>query len=861
MWRRKSWLVKEFLEERDFDAVFFNEHHGSGYYTLAAKRAGIPRFKDRTHCVITHGSIEWVFDVNDQYIARPSDIEMIGLERRSVEWADVVIGPSEYLLRKYESYGWSLPERTYVQPYPFRLPPVEPSSAPVDVNELVFFGRLETRKGLWLFCEALDRISEKLRGRVVTFMGRVTDVGGVPSAALILAKASHWPFRVRLLMQLNQSDAIDYLKQPGRLAVMPSLADNSPCVIYECLDQRIPFVATSGTGADELIALDCWDDVMVEPSVRALSERLSTVLDRGAALARPRFDAEDNLRAWSALGHWLGTAGEAGASGTPDREAPAPFGSRRMLLVTLDFGGGAVGALADQIARHAKRYGGSMKCMILTSRRGEARALLEELVSSSVTSAAVRVLGTDVVDAAIEAIGSADIVFFTDADHEVLPHFVVAAMSAITQRGVAAVSCVSAERQEADGPLRITELPCGDLPAAGGLGLPIGSSVWGARSEDIRGLLTRDAIYREEADDLVPAFDLGQALMHRLILSEKEVVLVPTVGAIRTRHAGGFTRRRHWYGDAVATARSLGIAPFVHSGGAAWLGINAARQTRPFEPEEIAGLGLPPEHPLNLVDQTGTSLAGLSRLAAAMGRPDQAIGLRSDWDEDLSEARSLLELAQTAAEVRRRIDLMAVLVAQRSGRRSSFLSDRGSAPEMEGEDLRQRLLAAMARRKGVDRNERPKAQPRSQADLSDEAGGSGELVEALGRSASLGTARAFSEGIELRPAEDASQVSLGMISSGRLTFVDVPLAGHQRIVADLSFGEQLAPRVRLRVFDQVTGGEIARAEGGVLGQGRPRVMADLPGVFELVCVEFVVEVEGGSPGTPLGLDLKRFIID
>ena len=143
MWRRKSWLVKEFLEERAFDAVFFNEHHGSGYYTLAAKRAGIPRFKDRTHCVITHGSIDWVFDVNDQYIARPSDIEMMGLERRRVEWADVVIGASSCLL----------------QQYPIRLTRVQPSALHTDVNELVFFGRLETRKGLWLFCEALDRIS------------------------------------------------------------------------------------------------------------------------------------------------------------------------------------------------------------------------------------------------------------------------------------------------------------------------------------------------------------------------------------------------------------------------------------------------------------------------------------------------------------------------------------------------------------------------------------------------------------------------------------------------------------------------------------------------------------------------------
>lgn len=99
-WLQKSWLVKQHLALHDFDAVYFNEHHGSGYYTLAAKRAGLKPFVNRVHCVITHGSIEWVFNTNDQRLNRATDLEMIGVERRSVEWADVVIGPSQYLLKE-----------------------------------------------------------------------------------------------------------------------------------------------------------------------------------------------------------------------------------------------------------------------------------------------------------------------------------------------------------------------------------------------------------------------------------------------------------------------------------------------------------------------------------------------------------------------------------------------------------------------------------------------------------------------------------------------------------------------------------------------------------------------------------------
>lgn len=861
MWRRKSWLVKEFLDRRDFDAVVFNEHHGSGYYTLAAKRAGIPRFAGRTHCVITHGSIEWVFDVNEQYISRPSDVEMMGLERRSVEWADVVVGPSEYLLRRYEAYGWTLPERTYVQPYPFRFDDVEPKSTMAGVSELVFFGRLETRKGLWLFCETLDQISERLRGHVVTFMGRMTDIGGVPSAALILERASRWPFRVRLLTQLNQSEAVGYLRQPGRLAVMPSLADNSPCVVYECLSNSIPFVTTSGTGADELVHPDCWDDVMVEASVQALSSRLCSVLDAGARLGRPRFDAAENLRAWSALGAWLGSTRQSPSAAAATDEAASLLGTKPVLLVTLDCANGSMSGVADQTALHVKRYGGSMQHLVVTSRMGSARELLEETVRSSTsgTGADIRILGVESLDSALEAIRLADVVIFTDAEHEVLPHFFVSAVATLTQRRAVAVSCVSAERPDPYGPMSIAELPCGDLPAAGGLGLPIGSSVWAVLATETHGL-TRDAIYREETGDFAAVFDIGQAVMHRLILSGKVVHLLPSVGTIRKRNAGGFSRRRHWYGDAKDTARSLCIDPSVQHGGAAWIGINSARQGRRLEPAMIAGLNLPPEHPLSLADGSEHSQGGLSRLAAALGRPDQAVRLGAGWSSDLLLASSLLVLSQRADEVRRRVDLLSMLIEQCSAKHEPL----AGRQESRGEDLRNELLAAMTRRKNGAPRDDVKARIRSDADAANPSPGAEELADRSSPTASRAIARALSDVFGARRAGGHGTVSLkasGLTRFGRLTFIDVPLAGHQRIVCHLARLEQPSVKVSLSVIDQVTGGEIAGASSPVLEEGSARLTVDLPGVFQLASVSLVVETEDGSPRTPLSFDLNRFVID
>ena len=49
-----------------------------------------------------------------------------------------------------------------------------------DINELVFFGRLETRKGLELFADALDRLSvtrPEFAGTKITFLGSVANIG------------------------------------------------------------------------------------------------------------------------------------------------------------------------------------------------------------------------------------------------------------------------------------------------------------------------------------------------------------------------------------------------------------------------------------------------------------------------------------------------------------------------------------------------------------------------------------------------------------------------------------------------------------------------------------------------------------
>ncbi len=865
-WRRKSWLVKEFLAERDIDVVCFNEHHGSGYYALAAKQAGVPQFASRIHCVFTHGAIEWVFDTNEQYISRPSDLVMMGLERRSVEWADVVISPSEYLLRKYESYGWKLPQRTYVQPYPFPFIGGRPDRTPLKVDELVFFGRLEARKGLWLFCEALEHLAEPLRGRVVTFMGRMTNIGGVPSAAYILERSARWPFQVRLLTSLDQGEALSYLSQPGRLAVMPSLADNSPCVVYECLSKRIPFVATSGSGAEELVHPDCWDEVMVEPTVRALSKRLGDVLNKGASLGWSRYNADDNLGTWSAWGDWLGSELEKLESRASADGLLPPKATPKISLVIIDCGEDSLGSVTDRVDLHRQRYGGSMRHLVLTSRMGGARETLEEMIASRNTGSdeAPQIFGTESIESLIQEICLADLVFFTDSEHEISSTFFASAVAAMVLHNAAAVSCASAERRRTDGSLQISELPCGDLPAAGGLGLPIGSSVWGASVRKIREILSERTFRKVQTDDLVGADELGQELMHQLIMAGKFVSLLPSVGGVRSRAPVRYPRQRQRYADAKQAAKRLGVTPAVDCGSAVWLGLNSRRTAESLKAVSFSELALRPEHPLNTVRQTGHDQADLAMFAAALGRADQAVRLLAEWDGDSQVSESLLKVAQASIEARERINLLPVLLGRTSQPQATVTRSQDTIPLPVANDFRIRLKAAIARQEAVEERENPETHRISAQDASSRASLIHGLSDGFFSSAVPSIARALSGVFEAHYPPDRSKVVLKgrqLSRSGCLTFVDVPLAGHDRVVANLTAAKHLPLEIRLNVVDQSTGGPIAEVATRVSHQGSARLVADLHGIYEFVSISLQFETSARSQRTPLEFDLNSLLVE
>ena len=284
-----------------FDIVHFPELLGQAYYSVLAKKQGIA-FADLSFCVGVHSSTKWVELGNQRLFFQADQLDADFLERESVKLADVVISPSQYLLKWMQKDGWQLPDRVYVAPYavPPELytrdeqppPSLRRRNQREDVKELIFFGRLEPRKGLMLFCDAMDLLSPDLvHGEMqVTFLGKPSLVHGEDATSYLARRAQNWQAKTQILSK-DRSEALTYLKNASAgLVIIPSVQDNYPNTVLECLALHIPFIASDVGGISEQIRSDYRARVLFAPRADYLAVKIAETIRGGPTAAVAAFD-------------------------------------------------------------------------------------------------------------------------------------------------------------------------------------------------------------------------------------------------------------------------------------------------------------------------------------------------------------------------------------------------------------------------------------------------------------------------------------------------------------------------------------------------------------------------------------------
>ena len=380
--------VYDALRERPPDVAIVNDWRGLGFAAMRGRQTGVA-LTGTAFIVHCHGPGR-VLAAFAQKV--PDTVERFGeevTERASVELADAVVSPSAWLLDWMRDHDWPVPEAARVVQYPRQSTVLgdEPKrAAPADRGtRLAFFGQLREGKGIRVFLDALDR----LEPIDVVFLGAESKRW---SRDVIAQRAPN----AQIESDLTREDALDELLQPGTLAVMPSLLDNSPNTVSECIERGIPFGTTQVGGIPELIAEHDRERVLAEPTAADLARALRQGL-QDFEPAAPARDAQGSLDAWLELV----------ATVSP----PAARGGRRATHV-------AIVADGEESARRARRVAettSSLEVEVVTAagrRDGLTRtaadwivflddedvphdAFLETLVSAQAAS------GADVVTAAV----------------------------------------------------------------------------------------------------------------------------------------------------------------------------------------------------------------------------------------------------------------------------------------------------------------------------------------------------------------------------------------------------------------------------------------------------------------------------
>ena len=159
---------------------------GAAYYSLLTKTQGL-FLRNLLIVIQTHGNNKWAKVVgNSEVLGDVGELEMDFMERRAVKLADFVVSPSRYLLEWMRRESWSENTNGEAVVHPNLMPEEsrrKSSSRNSDgrneysgEQEVVdeeheemrkkrrwtswFFGRLETRKGVVEFCDAVDILLE-----------------------------------------------------------------------------------------------------------------------------------------------------------------------------------------------------------------------------------------------------------------------------------------------------------------------------------------------------------------------------------------------------------------------------------------------------------------------------------------------------------------------------------------------------------------------------------------------------------------------------------------------------------------------------------------------------------------------------
>ena len=271
----RSWRIFDYLRNAHYSVIHFQDLHANGFWSIKAKRVGLA-FEKTSLTLMVHSCTKWINEGMEHFSADPLETaKLVWAETYCMEHCDVMLSPSRYMIDWVASIGVQLPARTQIVPYVWTENPEFETHAdvPVDSDHLIFFGRLETRKGLHIFCDAIrkSKAAGAVLPRKISFLGKLGSVRAMAAAEFLESFQSDLPeIEICIVNEFDYRQALEYIRNSNGLIVICSIVDNCPMTVIESIQHKRPFLAAATGGIPELVN----EQITFEPTVDALANCL-----------------------------------------------------------------------------------------------------------------------------------------------------------------------------------------------------------------------------------------------------------------------------------------------------------------------------------------------------------------------------------------------------------------------------------------------------------------------------------------------------------------------------------------------------------------------------------------------------------
>ncbi len=286
------------LRRECFDQIHFQDWLANGFHCIQAKRV-LDYFSGTLLTVTAHSSTEWINEGMQQWnSARLEGSKIMWAERYCTAHCDALVSPSTYMLRWMRENRWKLSPQYTVIPYLFFKDSQVAPYAP-EAGTIAFFGRLETRKGLEIFCGGLNKLSPEDLHAIhrVLFIGKEGLCGEQPAIAYINTHLSAIAAKIEFHTNLDTFAAQRLLRERRAVAFLPSLMDNLPYSGIECAVNGIPAFAADSGGFAEIFSAE----QLFVPTVAGVAAALRKALHEKLQFKSPVYDAHLAESGWKEL--------------------------------------------------------------------------------------------------------------------------------------------------------------------------------------------------------------------------------------------------------------------------------------------------------------------------------------------------------------------------------------------------------------------------------------------------------------------------------------------------------------------------------------------------------------------------------